>query len=180
MMAKVGRPPRLIGYTTELDARLEGAGDAAVAPLRRLLRPHMFVYLGAWSAIGCVMLFALGTRTRLTVEALQDRNPMWVRLADGSVRNSYAIKVRNMESRPRQVELRVAGIDGVIWTEGGSRQTGAATVRIVVPADQVARVPLFVAAVGGGEQRVPITVVAKALDREGGASTAPAFFERPE
>jgi cytochrome c oxidase accessory protein FixG len=180
MMIKVDRPTRLIGYTTELDGRLESSGQSAMPPLRRLLRPRTIAYLGAWSAVGCAMLFTLGTRARLTVEALQDRNPIWVRLSDGSIRNSYAIKVRNMEARPRQVELRVTGIAATLWTDGGSRKSGGPAVRITVPADQVARVPLFVIAADAAGRRVPITVVARALDREGGTAIAPGFFERPE
>jgi len=180
MMTRVGRPPRLIGYTTDLDARLETAGQPALSPLRRLLRPRTLVYLGAWSAVGCAMLFTLGTRTRLTVEALQNRNPIWVRLSDGSIRNSYTIKIRNMEARARIVELRLQGIDAVLWTEGGSRQTGSAAIRITVPADQVATVPLFAAAAGTGDQHVPVRVTARATDREGGSATTPGFFERPE
>ena len=180
MMKRVGRPPRLIGYTTELDARLETAGKPALTPLRRLLRPRTIAYLGVWSAIGCAMLFTLGNRTRLTVEALQNRNPMWVRLSDGSIRNSYAIKVRNMEARPRTVELALQGLNGVVWTDGGSRQAAARSIRLTIPADQVAKVPLFVDAPSDGDQRTPIAFTARALDREGGSASVPSFFERPE
>jgi polyferredoxin len=119
-------------------------------------------------------------RPDLEVSILHDRNPISVRLSDGSVRNSYSIKVRNMEARPREVELRLQGVDAVIWTEGGSRQAAGRTIRLTVPADQVAKVPLFVAASGDGETHVPISIVARALDREGGVATTPGFFERPE
>jgi cytochrome c oxidase accessory protein FixG len=180
MMERVGRPTRLIGYTTELDGRLEAEGKPAMPAIRRLLRPRTIIYLTAWSAVGFAMLFSLGTRTRLTVEALQDRNPMWVRLSDGSIRNSYAIKVRNMEGRPRTVEVRLQGLDSVIWTEGGSRQAAGRAIRFTIPADQVAKVPLFVAAPATGDQHTPIGITARALDREGGVATTNGFFERPE
>jgi cytochrome c oxidase accessory protein FixG len=180
MMERVGRPPRLIGYTTEVDGWLEAEGKPALAPLRRLLRPRTIIYFTAWAAVGCGMLFSLGTRTRLTVEALQNRNPMWVRLSDGSIRNSYSINVRNMEGRPRSVELHLQGLDAVIWTEQGSRDAATRTIRLTVPADQVAKVPLFVAAPAAEEEHTPITFTARALDREGGVASVSSVFERPE
>jgi len=180
VMKRVGRPPRLIGYTTEVDARLETAGKPALPALRRLLRPRTLIYLTAWSAVGLAMLFSLGTRTRLTVEALQNRNPMWVRLSDGTIRNSYSINVRNMEGRPRNVELHLQGVDAVIWTEQGSREAATRTIRLTVPADQVAKVPLFLAAPAPEDEHTPITFTARALDREGGVASVSSVFERPE
>jgi cytochrome c oxidase accessory protein FixG len=180
IMTRVGRPTRLIGYTTDLDEKLATGGQPVVPAIKRLLRPRTFVYLGAWSAIGCAMLFTLGTRTRLNVEALQSRNPTWVRLSDGTIRNSYSLKIRNMEARPRSVEIRLDGIDGVMWGDAGARETAGRTMRVNIAADQVAKVALFVAAPEAGEARSNIRFVARALDPEAETATTASFFERPE
>ncbi|MCW3849498.1 cytochrome c oxidase accessory protein CcoG [Sphingomonas sp. LB-2] len=180
MMVKIARPTKLIGYTTELDARAEQAGRPAQPPLRRLLRPRMIAYLAIWSLVGLTMLFALGARTRLDLSVLQNRNPLWVRLSDGDIRNTYQVKIRNMEARPREVEVSLAGIQGLLWDEHGSRATAGHSLRLRVEPDKVAKVQLFVAALADGPPRTDISFSVRALDREGGGDTDHSFFERPE
>ncbi|MES1971284.1 MAG: cytochrome c oxidase accessory protein CcoG [Pseudomonadota bacterium] len=180
IMAKVGRPPRLIGYTTDLDGRLAASGREPLTPIKRLLRPRTLIYFAVWAGIGMGMLFALGNRTRIGISVLQTRNPQWVRLSDGAIRNSYTVKIRNMEARPRTVEIGFSGIPGVIWDETSSREKGGRTVTLAVPADQVAKVQLFVAAPASGEERTPVRFGVRALDAEGGSAADDSFFERPE
>ncbi|CAN5261033.1 cytochrome c oxidase accessory protein CcoG [soil metagenome] len=180
IMAKVGRPTRLIGYTTDLDARRASRGEQPLSALRRLLRPRTIIYFTVWASIGVAMLFALGNRTRIDLSVTQARNPQWVRLSDGSIRNGYIVKIRNMEERPREFEIALSGIDGVMWQVSGSRDHAGRTVRVAVAADQVAPVQIFVVARGHGEERVPMRFTARALDTEGGHASDASFFERPE
>ncbi|MDX5983817.1 cytochrome c oxidase accessory protein CcoG [Sphingomonas echinoides] len=181
IMAKIGRPSRLIGYTTDLDARLAQAGEAPVPALKRLFRPRTLLYFGAWAGIGLAMLFALGNRERIGIGVLQTRNPQWVRLSDGSIRNGYTVKVRNMEERPRSVEIAISGVPGaVLWTEEAGRNQAARSVRVDVAPDQVAQVPLFVSAPGAGPTRADLAFTVRALDKEGGSARDTSFFERPE
>ncbi|MGU7714728.1 FixG Ig-like domain-containing protein, partial [Escherichia coli] len=94
-------------------------------------------------------LFALGNRERIGIGVLQTRNPQWVRLSDGSIRNGYTVKVRNMEERPRSVEIAIDGVPGaVLWTEASGRSGAARSVHVNVAPDQVAQVPVFVTAPG--------------------------------
>jgi hypothetical protein len=65
-----------------------------------------------WAAIGVAMLFMLGQRSRLDVSVAKDRNPEFVMLSDGSVRNGFTVKLRNMEDRPRKMELALDGLPG--------------------------------------------------------------------
>ncbi|MEO6216186.1 MAG: cytochrome c oxidase accessory protein CcoG [Sphingomonas sp.] len=181
IMAKVGRPSRLIGYTTDLDARLATKGEQPVPALKRLFRPRTLVYFGAWAAIGLVMLFALGNRTRIDISVLQTRNPQWVRLSDGSTRNAYTVNIRNMEGRPRSVEVTIDGVPGgVLWTEASGRAQAARSLKLNVAPDQVAQAQLFVAAPGQGPERTDLTFTVRALDAEGGTAQDKSFFERPE
>jgi cytochrome c oxidase accessory protein FixG len=180
MMEKVGRPIRLIGYTTDADEKLARAGKPPVSPVRRLLRPRTILYFAVWAAIGLAMLFALGNRARIDLSVQQSRNPVWVRLSDGSVRNSYTVKIRNMEARPREVEIAIDGAPGVIWNEAGNRESAGRTVRMRVDADQVAKAQLFVAAPAAGEARQPIRFTVRALDGDGATAAGESYFERPE
>ena len=140
VMVQVDRPRGLIDYCTEEDAEAEKKGDLPRSVLRTLFRPRTIAYFAIWASIGAAMLFALGARTRLDISAQQDRNPIFVRLSDGAIRNAYTVKLRNMETRRRDVEVRVAGLPGAkIWTDAGSREKASDAVRVAVAADSVTK-----------------------------------------
>jgi len=180
VMIRVGREPKLIAYATELDARAEQAGEAPVAPLRRLLRARTLVYFAVWCAIGVGMLVMLEGRTRLELSVLQARNPLWVRLSDGTIRNTYQIRIRNLEARPREVELTMSGVAGTMWPESVDRKDAGRSVRFRVDADKVAKERLFVAAPEAGPRRSDIRFTIRALDGEGESASTANAFERPE
>jgi len=180
VMDQIGLPRGLIDYATTEDAEREKAGAAPRPVLKTLLRPRTLAYLLIWSSIGAAMLFALGTRTRLDISAQQDRNPVSVRLSDGTIRNSFTIKLRNMESRPRAMEIGIEGLDGaVLWT-GGARPARARAVRLTVPADSVAKQRVYLGTARRGDVREPFAFTVRALDEKGGTSREAAQFERPE
>lgn len=179
VMLRVGREPKLIAYTTELDARAEQAGEAPIPALRRLLHARTLIYFAVWCAIGIGMLAVLDGRTRLDLSVLQTRNPLWVRLSDGQIRNTYQVKIRNLEARPREVEVTMTGVPGVIWTEGGNRDGASRSVRLRLEADKVAKERIFVAAPEAGPQRAEISFTVRALDG-GETATTSNYFERPE
>jgi cytochrome c oxidase accessory protein FixG len=181
VMALVDRPRGLIDYTTFENAELERNGKAPMPIAKEVFRLRTLVYFTLWASIGLVMLFGLGARTRLDISVQQDRNPIFVRLSDGAVRNGYTVKLRNMEERPRAVAVTLEGLPGaVMWDETGSRATAAREVRANIPADELAKLRIFVAAPGGAEPHQDIAFVVRALDREGGGGRVAAQFERPE
>jgi cytochrome c oxidase accessory protein FixG len=180
VMARIGRPSKLIGYTTVLDAQIAAEGGTPEPPLKRLFRPRTIAYFLLWSGIGLGMLFALGQRGRIDLSVQQDRNPTYVQLSDGSVRNNYTVRIRNMQSRPRAMEIAISGLPGaVMWDEAGRRETAGRSVRILVPADQVARARLFVAAPPAPAPHSDLMFSVRALDREGGSDSDASHFERP-
>lgn len=181
VMEQVGRPRGLIDYCTVDDAEREKKGAPPRPVLKTLLRPRTIAYFTVWAGIGVAMLFALGARTRVDISALQDRNPIYVRLADGTIRNSYTVKIRNMQARPRPMEIGIDGLAGaVLWSENGARETAGRSVTVDAPADSVTRVRVFVAAGPDGEQRSPFNFTVRATDAEGGSSADDTQFERPE
>lgn len=147
VMAQIDRPRGLIDYATEIDSEAEMRGEAPVPALKRLFRPRTLIYFAIWGAIGLAMLFALGTRTRIDIGASADRNPQYVRLSDGSIRNAFLIKVSNMESRPREMDISLEGLaGGLMWEEGSTREAAARTIHVSVPADQVYKNRVYVVA----------------------------------
>ena len=181
VMNQIGRPRGLIDYLTLDDVATEKAGGTAYPALKTLFRPRTLIYFGIWCAIGIAMLFTLGQRTRLDLTVQHDRNPVYVQLSDGSIRNNYTVKVRNMETRPREVELLVKGLSGAVaWTSTGSRETAKQRVKVSVAPDSVQKVRLFVAAPANGDPRTDFEIEAIALTGNERGDSDSVRFERPE
>jgi cytochrome c oxidase accessory protein FixG len=179
VMGKIGKPRGLIDYATLEDCRIEEQGGKANPLIRTIFRPRTLVYSALWAAVGVFMLLGVIDRTRLTVSAQHQRNPSYVQLSDGHVRNGFTVKIRNMEARPRNMELSIAGLPrAVIWTDSGSRATAGNVVRTTVPSDALAKLPIFVAAPGGGEERQDFIFSVRSSDGRESDSTG-AVFERP-
>lgn len=181
VMAQIGRPRGLIDYCTFEDAELEKAGKPGKTALQTLRHPRTIIYFALWCAIGAAMLFTLGQRTRLDLSVQADRNPVYVQLSDGAIRNNYTLKIRNMENRPRIVDVMIEGLSGaVIWTPGGNRQSAGRKVSFTVTADAVHKIRLFVAAPSAGttHERFTISTRARTGDERGDSDNV--TFERPE
>lgn len=146
VMKDIGRPRGLIDYATLDQCEAEAAGAPATPAWKALLRPRIFIYFGVWGAIGLVMLFALGTRTHTDLTVSPDRNPPFMLLKDGSVRNAYTLRLRNMEGRPRDMEVAMTGLPkgAVIWTDAVSLENAAPVQVIAVPANETKVVRAYV------------------------------------
>ena len=181
VMAQVGRPRGLIDYATLADAEQEKQGKPATPVLRTLLRPRTLIYFGVWSTIGLSLLFVLGNRTRIDISAQQERNPIYVMLSNGDIRNSYTIRLRNMESRPRRMEVSMAGLPGGrMWRGEETEAEAAQRMVLTVPQDSVQKLTINVVAPYEGQQRDDFTLSVKALDPQGGSDSHDVVFERPE
>lgn len=147
VMAEIGRPRGLIDYITLEEAEREKAGGAPRPAWKSLLRPRTIVYFTVWAAIGLGLLFALGTRAHTGISAAPDRNPPYMLMSDGSVRNAYTLKLRNMESRPRTMRVVLEGLPGaVMWTDEIDRKDAARALNESVPADATRSVRVYVIA----------------------------------
>ncbi|MDO9490387.1 MAG: FixG Ig-like domain-containing protein, partial [Sphingomonadaceae bacterium] len=179
IMERIGRPKKLIGYSTVADELLAGSGGTPQPPLKRLLRPRILIYFLIWGSIGLALLFTLGTRTKLDLSIRQERNPIWVQLSDGMVRNAYTINIRNMEARPRTVTLSVDGLPGAtLWTDAQSRDSAGKALSIAIGPDQVRRTRVYVAAPERARQKFAFAI--RADDPEGAGDRADTSFEGPE
>jgi cytochrome c oxidase accessory protein FixG len=179
VMAEVGRPRGLIDYVTLDDCEREKAGGAARPVWKALLRPRTIAYFLVWGGIGGAMLFALGTRSRTEISAAADRNPPFMLMSDGSVRNAFTVKLRNMESRPRRMRVALDGLPGaVMWTDEMPREDAARAIERTVSADATAPVRVYVVAPAGTPgQEFEFTVTSldgqNETDRSAMAFTAP-------
>jgi len=180
VMRQVGRPRGLIDYATLEDAAREKAG-AAPTPHRKLIwHPRTLVYFAIWAAIGCALMFALGTRRHIDLAVQKDRNPPFMVLSDGTVRNAWTLKLKNMEGRPRSMTVTLDGLPGAaMWTDTMGREDAARSVAVTVDADAIRPLRVYVAAAAGThEQSFAFRLEAK--DAEGGGDRVKARFDAPE
>ena len=149
VMARIGRPTGLIAYDTDINVQRRIAREE---PVVNIVRPRTLLYAALIVMIGAVMAYALMGRATLGVSALHDRNPIFVRLADGGVRNGFTLRLSNMTLEPRPFRLEILGLPearldvaGVPMTadlstlvEVGPDQTRELRVLVSVPAQQAA------------------------------------------
>ena len=109
MMAKLGRPPGLIAYDTDVNIKRRQEGKA---PFTKLVRGRTMLYLGLIVVIGAIMLYSLATRHDLALAVIHDRNPLAVMLKDGSVRNGYTLRIINKRLQAREFLLSIDGPPG--------------------------------------------------------------------
>ncbi len=126
VMARIGKPRGLIDYCTLSDENEERAGlvQHSVPIWRRVVRPRTLLYFTLWASIGVAMLVTLFMRESIDLTVARDRNPTYVTLSDGSIRNGYTVKVINKNAEPHtfrishQSELPLsASLQGMEWLE---------------------------------------------------------------
>ncbi|MBB3773131.1 cytochrome c oxidase accessory protein FixG [Angulomicrobium tetraedrale] len=107
VMNKVGRPTGLIAYDTEtnIDRRLKG-----LPPVHKFVRPRTVLYVALILVIGGIMVATLATRGSEGVAVIHDRNPLFVQLSDGSIRNAYTVRLVNKQPLPRRFAIAVEGV----------------------------------------------------------------------
>jgi cytochrome c oxidase accessory protein FixG len=137
IMGKVGRPLNLIAYDTI--ANQEAAVRGQIAPLQ-IIRPRTLLYTGLIIVVSAIMLVVLLNRTTLEINVLHDRNPPYVMLSDGGVRNGYTIKILNKLHQPREFTLEAKGLPGAQLSIVGLE----ANARIRVITDDVRELRAFV------------------------------------
>lgn len=136
IMNKVGRPTRLIAYDTI--ANQEAMAKGGSAPVK-IFRTRVFLYTGLIALVGLIMLGTLMNRSVLEANVLADRNPLFVQLANGDIRNGFTLKVLNKLHEPRTFAVSLEGLPG------GQLRLGDQDVpEIAVPTDVMNEVRVFV------------------------------------
>lgn len=107
IMKKVGRPTGLVAYDTI--AGLEAAATGAKSAGLKLLRPRTMLYAALIGLVGTIMLIALANRSVLDLTILPDRNPLYVTLSNGDIRNGYTLKIINKRHERRTFTVEVEG-----------------------------------------------------------------------
>jgi cytochrome c oxidase accessory protein FixG len=167
VMDKLGKERGLISYATLSDynanmALATNGGAAAIEParvrapdgglsdrlahfhVRKIFRPRTLIYFAAWTLVGAGLVYALLTRDRLEVNVLHDRNPQFVVLSDGAIRNGYTVKLLNKIPEPRTIIVTLQGLRGAEMSAVGIDQAADRSFAVRVEPDRLTSLKVYV------------------------------------
>ena len=111
IMRKLSLPEGLVRYDTIRNQQYRKQGKQESV---RVLRSRTIYYSLILLVIGSLMLYNLLTRSLLELHVIHDRNPLFVKLSDNSIRNGYEIKILNKSHYDKNYSLTVSGIDNAM------------------------------------------------------------------
>ena len=163
IMLKIDRPKGLIGYDTDAAVAARECGSK---PAYRVIRPRTVLYALLLSAVGVLMIVALSMRDPFVFSVQRDRNPTFVALRDGSVRDGYTFKLSNRTFEAQAFTISLSGVEGVRFRTPGSRIAGD-VLQVTVPADRSVAVKASVTAppAEGRPEILPVVFTARTADR---------------
>lgn len=107
VMEKIGRPKGLIAYDSlaNFERREKGLKEKL-----HIIRPRTLFYTIIMIVVSGVIMHGLMHRDSLEVNVLRDRNPLFVKLSSGDIRNGYTVKLLNKTHQVRKYSLSVSGL----------------------------------------------------------------------
>ncbi|MGB8277911.1 MAG: cytochrome c oxidase accessory protein CcoG [Methylovirgula sp.] len=177
VMRKIGRPPRLIAYDTDVNIQRRLAGLPNVF---RPIRTRTVLYTAMIALVGGIMLATLVTRSHLGVNVLHDRNPLYLELADGSIRNAYTVRILNHTTVTKSYVLKVAPFAPANVTAIGTGKSSAGWPRVEIGPDQTYELRVLVTLPATADSEASRDVTFEAVDETTGetATTRDHFLTR--
>ncbi|QBF30331.1 cytochrome c oxidase accessory protein CcoG [Thalassococcus sp. S3] len=130
VMEKIGKPRGLIDYMALSDETREKKGGSPRPIWHHIFRPRVIMYTSLWSIVGAGLIFALFIRPEIEMTVAPVRNPTFVTMSDGSIRNTYDVRLLNKHGDYRMFRLFITGDSTLrVQLEGTPYQT------IHMPAD---------------------------------------------
>jgi cytochrome c oxidase accessory protein FixG len=159
VMRKIGLPEDLITYDSIASQEARARGEQ---PRRRLVRPRTVAYAGMLLLVAIVMMGALAGRSTLGLNVLPDRAPLFITLADGSIRNGYTVKILNKERAAKTYRLTVEGVPDARLSVIGYAEADSESATLPVAPDSVGtfRVLVHASRDGLAGDSTPLTFVA--------------------
>lgn len=146
VMDRVGKPRGLVGYFALSDEARETAGQPPKPIWQHVFRPRTVLYTALWAAVGLTLLFLLFIRPEIDMTVSPVRNPTYVTLSDGTIRNVYDIRLRNKNRQSRPFRLSLGGDAPLRIALEGTEE-----LSVDVPADATRLQRVYVEAKPGSE-----------------------------
>ncbi len=138
IMDKIGKPRGLIAYMALKDEVSETAGETPVSPWKHIFRLRTMIYTGLWSLIGVGLMFMLFIRSDIDISVAPVRSPVYITMADGSIRNAYDVRLRNKHGEAHSFSL-LANADEAVLLE----VEGSADATVTVAADELRTIRVY-------------------------------------
>jgi cytochrome c oxidase accessory protein FixG len=145
VMDKIGLPQGLIRYDTE--------SKKPFNPFRM----RNFWYAGIIGIVGGLMLYSLLTRSPLEINVIHDRNPLFVQLSDGSIRNGYNVTIINKNHEDKNYALSLEGLENATIRVQAS--SDISPENLAVFSDSVGHFRVFITSKKQMEQRKSIKFI---------------------
>ncbi|MGH1458046.1 MAG: cytochrome c oxidase accessory protein CcoG [Paracoccaceae bacterium] len=144
MMDKIGKPRGLIDYMALTDEARERAGMEPKSVWKHVFRPRTIMYTVLWALVGFALLFALFIRADIDLTVAPVRNPTFITMSDGTIRNTYEVRLRNKHGETRPFRVTVKGDPSLrVAVEGSPYEV------VDVPADSTKLARIYVMAPKG-------------------------------
>jgi polyferredoxin len=145
-MHKIGKPRGLIDYMALSDEVRERNGEASRGTWSHIFRTRTVLYTALWALVGVGLIVALFVRPNIEFTVAPVRNPIFVTLSDGSIRNTYDIRLRNKNPEERMFEISLTGNLAF-----GLSLDDTPYASVAVPADSTLLQRVFVTAPAGSD-----------------------------
>lgn len=146
IMEKVGKPRGLIDYLALSDEPRERAGEKPRTAWFHIFRIRTMMYTTLWALVGVGLVFALFIRPEIDMTVAPVRNPTFVTLSDGSIRNTYDVRLLNKHGEDRPFRMSVVGHPALrVQLEGTPYET------VDVPANETFLQRVYVVAAPGSD-----------------------------
>ncbi len=159
VMDRMELPRGLIRYDTQHNYEQRTVAKAMGKTFESklyILRPRTYYYVAVMAFISALMLYAFFTRAAVELNVIHDRNPLFVKLSDGSIRNTYTLKIVNKTHEDQHFALKVDGLETQGITVIGAGQLTADNLRVL--ANSVATFRIMLSAERPKEARRDITL----------------------
>ena len=113
----------------------------------RVLRPRTILYGSLMVLLAGLLLAVMLIRRDVAFSLEADRNPFFVRLSDGGVRDGYWVKILNKRQDTRSYALSLSGLPSASLSIIGMEKDPNAP--IIVPADTLRSLRVFVSVPSG-------------------------------
>ena len=149
VMAKIDKPLHLIGYLALTDEVRERAGQSPKSIWAHVFRPRTVMYTVLWAGVGVGLVVALFLRSPIDINVTPVRNPTFVTLSDGSIRNAYDMRLRNKSGEDKEFSVAVTSENPLALTLEG--REGLA---VTVPANETMTQRVYLTAAAGSAAAV--------------------------
>lgn len=144
VMDKIGKPRDLIGYMALTDEVRERAGEPAKSVWAHVFRPRTVMYTVLWAGVGVGLIVALFLRSPIDMNVTPVRNPTYVTLSDGSIRNAYELRLRNKGGADSRFTISATSDEVVTLSVEGTEG-----LTVTVPANETMTQRVYLTAAAG-------------------------------